>query len=66
MGKVEAIKQQIESLSPAELTAFRTWYVAFDAETWDRQLEADVQTGKLDGLAEEALRNHTSGQSTNI
>lgn len=55
MGNVEAIQQQIERLSPAELTAFRAWYAAFDAETWDRQFEADVQTGKLDGLANDAL-----------
>ena len=32
MSKVEAIEQQIEKLSPAELTAFRSWYAAFDAE----------------------------------
>jgi hypothetical protein len=64
MSKVEAIVQQIKMLSPAELTAFRSWYAAFDAEAWDRQFEADVQAGKLDALADTALRGHTSGQST--
>jgi hypothetical protein len=66
MSKVEAIEQQIEKLSPAELTAFRSWYAAFDAGAWDRQFEADVQAGKLDALADKALHGHTSGQSTKL
>ena len=63
MSKVESIEQQIEKLSPAELAAFRRWYAAFDAEIWDRQFEGDVKAGKLDALADKALRAHTSGQS---
>jgi hypothetical protein len=63
MSKVEAIEQQIEKLSADELAAFRGWYATFDAEAWDRQFEIDVKAGKLDALAETALRDHTSGQS---
>lgn len=63
MSKVEAIEKQIEKLSPDELAAFRRWYAAFDAESWDRQFEADVKAGKLDALADRALCAHTSGQS---
>ena len=66
MSKVEAIEQQIEKLSPTELAAFRRWYVAFDAEAWDRQFDADVKAGKLDALADKALHAHTSGQSTKL
>lgn len=64
MSKVEAIEQQIEELSPTELAAFRSWYAAFDAEAWDRQFEADVTAGRLDGMADKALHAHNSGQST--
>lgn len=66
MSNIESIEQQIEKLSPEELAAFRRWYAAFDAETWDRQFEADVKTGKLDVLAEKALRAHNAGQSTKL
>ena len=66
MSKVESIEKQIENLSPEELAAFRTWYAAFDAETWDRQFTADVKAGKLDALADKALGAHTSGQSTKL
>jgi hypothetical protein len=63
MSNVDAMDQRLEKLSPKELAAFRRWYAAFDAESWDHQLEADVKAGKLDVLADEALHAHTSGQS---
>ena len=34
MSRVSAIKQQIKTQSSAELTAFRSWYAAFDAQAW--------------------------------
>jgi len=66
MSNIESIEQQIEKLSPEELVVFRRWYAAFDAEAWDHQFEADVKAGKLDALADKALRAHTSGQSTKL
>lgn len=66
MSKVENIESQIKELSPEELTAFREWFTKFDAEAWDRQFEADVEAGKLDSLAERALRNHAAGRSTKL
>jgi len=56
MSRVEQIEGHVKELSPEELSAFREWFAEFDAEIWDRQLESDVRTGKLDSLAERALR----------
>jgi hypothetical protein len=66
MGKVEAIEQAVEGLSPDELAAFRRWFADFDAAVWDRQLERDVREGKLDNLATEALRDDAAGKSTEL
>ena len=66
MGKIENLEEQIRALSPEEFTRFREWFAQFDAEAWDRQLEADVKAGKLDKLAERALRAHAAGQSTEL
>jgi hypothetical protein len=32
MKKVEEIENQVQDLSPEELTAFREWFAKFDAE----------------------------------
>ena len=66
MGKVEAIEQEVESLSSEELAAFRRWFAKFDAAVWDRQIEQDARAGKLDGLADEALNDHAAGKSTDL
>ena len=66
MSRVESIEGQVKGLSPEELSAFREWFAEFDAEIWDRQFESDVKAGKLDGLAERALRDHASGRSTEL
>ena len=66
MSKVENLEEQIQQLSPDELAEFRRWYAEFDAGLWDRQFELDVKSGKLDALAENALRAHAAGQSTKL
>jgi len=66
MSKLEIIEGQITELSPEELAQLREWLAGFDAEVWDRQFEADVKAGKLDGLADRALRDHLAGRSTKL
>lgn len=57
---------QRPSTEREELVAFRAWFSKFDADAWDRQFEADVKAGKLDALAESALRDHAQGRSTEL
>ena len=64
MGKVEKIEEEVQALSPAELAQFRAWFLEYDWAAWDHQLERDVQAGRLDDLAEKALREHAAGKTT--
>ena len=66
MSRVDQIENQVKALSPEELAAFREWFAEFDAEIWDHRFAADVKAGKLDRLAERALRDHASGLSTKL
>ena len=66
MSKVEKIEQEVQALSPAELAQFRAWFLEYDWAAWDRQLERDVQAGRLDDLADEALRDHAAGKTKPI
>jgi hypothetical protein len=61
MSRVETIEKEVRKLSAEELAAFREWFGRLDAEGWDRQLEADISSGKLDALAERALAHHKAG-----
>jgi hypothetical protein len=64
MSKVKELELQIKALSAEELATFREWFARFDARAWDCQFEADVQAGKLDQAAAQALRDHAAGRST--
>jgi hypothetical protein len=64
MSKVEQIEGQVEGLSSDELRMFRNWFARFDAEAWDRQIEADAGSGALLSLADRALGDHEAGRST--
>ncbi|MGM4907844.1 hypothetical protein AB8B21_19650 [Tardiphaga sp. 866_E4_N2_1] len=66
MSNVEDIEKAVESLPPAELERFRAWFEAFEAERFDRQIEADALSGRLDRLAEEALKAHRDGRTREL
>jgi len=66
MSKVEALERQVEQLDPEDFAQFRDWFLAFDSDLWDRQIEQDASAGKLDGLACKALEDHAAGRTTPI
>ena len=57
MTKVESIEREVRDLSA---------FAEFDAAEWDRQLEEDVASGKLDRLADAALADHNAGRSRTL
>jgi hypothetical protein len=64
MRTVAEIKQDILELPKAEYAKLRDWLLEEDWERWDRQIEEDAKSGKLDFLKEKALeakRNGTLG-----
>lgn len=66
MGKIEILEKEIEALSADELKLLREWFIEFDSSSWDRQIEDDVASGKLDELAKKAIASHKRGESTEI
>jgi hypothetical protein len=64
MGFVKEIEDALLRLSEAELATFREWFAEFDAAAWDRQIDDDVASGRLDALANEALEDLRAGRCT--
>lgn len=58
MPDVKALEEAVQALAPADLAEFRRWFAEFDATNWDRQLDADVASGKLDALLAEAAEDY--------
>jgi len=48
MSNVEDIEKAVAELAPAEFARFRAWFEEFDAAQFDRKIERDARSGKLD------------------
>jgi hypothetical protein len=65
-SKLENVQATIESLSEEEYRHLREWFLEKDWEQWDKEIEADSQSGKLDFLVKEALEEKSKGRLKNL
>ena len=61
MTSVAEIQQAITSLPKSEYARLIRWLQDYDWEEWDREIEADVEAGKLDFLAERVAEAKRQG-----
>ena len=66
MTTIEEIESAVAKLPPDELDAFRAWFEELDAARFDKRIERDIEAGKLDKLAEQALADHLSGRTREL
>ncbi|MDI6729180.1 MAG: hypothetical protein QMD44_09695 [Thermodesulfovibrionales bacterium] len=62
MPKVDEIKATIETIEEEDYVQLRKWFSEKDWEKWDKQIEADSGTGKLDFLIKEAFDEKMRGK----
>ena len=61
MSKLQKLQAEIESLSQEEYGRLRQWFLKRDWNRWDKEIETDAQSGKLDFLVKEALEEKSQG-----
>ena len=66
MSELEELEKRIRNLPAEELAKFRAWFVEFDHLLWDKQIESDVESGKLDRLLNEARADYKAGKARKI
>ena len=66
MSRVQALQEEIEKLSLTELAELQEWLAEREADAWDRGIERDAASGKLDKLFEKSLADHCAGKSREI
>jgi hypothetical protein len=54
MSKIDQLKAEIESLPSEEIAEIFRWLSEKDWEKWDREIEADSESGRLEFLVREA------------
>ena len=66
MSTVEEIKSAISALSKEDYIHLREWLSEKDWEQWDKEIERDSASGKLDFLMEEAVAEKNQGRLSKL
>ncbi|MFN0146399.1 MAG: hypothetical protein ACKVT1_07815 [Dehalococcoidia bacterium] len=61
MTTLAEIQTAVEQLKPEEIAKLSDWLEEYRAGLWDQEIEADARAGRLDHLADEAIRQHRAG-----
>jgi hypothetical protein len=54
---VEELEFAIQKLPADEFKRLASWFAEYEAEQWDRQIEADQRTGRLDHVIKRVRAN---------
>jgi len=60
---ITELEQAVTQLSEKELIRFREWFDEYYAEAWDKQIEEDAKSGRLDDLLAEVDEEYNAGLS---
>jgi hypothetical protein len=66
MTTVDQIEAAILQLPPDDFRRLSAWFQQLDQARWDEQFERDAQAGKLDALAQEAIRDFKAGKARKL
>jgi len=64
--QVYELIENIKKLPKNDLRILLEWIENFEQELWDKEFEEDVRLGKLDKLAEQAIRDFRAGKSLKL
>ena len=59
---VEELESVVSKLPAAELARFSEWFEEFIANQWDRQIEQDVLSGRLNDAVKRADEHYKAGR----
>jgi hypothetical protein len=63
MSTVAEIEKALQTLPVEEARKVAGWLQQYLDERWDNQIDADIAAGKLDKLADRALKDYEAGRT---
>ncbi|MDR3420712.1 MAG: hypothetical protein P4L80_05640 [Xanthobacteraceae bacterium] len=63
---IKDIENAVARLPPDQFAKFRAWFDAFDAARFDQKIERDAKSGKLDGMADQAVDDFRQGRAREL
>ncbi len=60
---IQEMEVAIRNLSPKELDELMAWFEEYYAQVWDKQIDDDANSGRLDNLLADVDKEYNSGSS---
>ena len=60
---ITELEQAVAELSEQDLVRFRAWFDEYYAQIWDKQIEEDAKSGRLDKVIAEVNEEYNAGLS---
>lgn len=64
MSNVHELEIAVSQLSANELFQFSEWFEEFVADQWDKKIEADILSGRLDAVGKQAEDEFLAGRAS--
>jgi len=61
---LQELEAAVTEPPPEKLTEFARWFEEYLADAWDRRIEADIHTGRLDEAGRRADADFEAGRCT--
>ena len=62
MSTIQEIEAAITKLSQKDYSQIRNWFFDYDNDLWDKQIEEDAKSGRLNKLLEQVEDDITRGK----
>lgn len=59
---LQEIEEAITGLTQQEFVELRDWLAEFEAEVWDRQIEEDAASGRLESIMKRSIEECREGR----
>ncbi len=63
---IQEMEIAIRNLSPKELDELMMWFEEYYAQVWDKQIDEDANSGRLDSLLADVDKEYNSGLSESL
>ena len=60
---IQEMEVAIRNLSPKELDELMAWFDEYYSQAWDKQIDDDANSGRLDNLLTDVDKEYNSGSS---
>ena len=64
MSNVQELEMAVSQLPANELLQFSEWFEEFLADQWDKKIEADIMSGRLDAIGKRAEDEFLAGRAS--